>query len=481
MAGNIHVAAKMKVYHNLTMDDGYTQIKDQSKVEIDHEASVFISTPAYRHALQLLEVSGLLFITGPACSGKTSIATALLRHYQQQDRTPLVLHRYGEFRQHVGGDRRQVILLEDIFGDGEFLYKRYKKWSQALTVLRVFCEQKKCIAIITIHDTVITELKEKCNFEEKFTDSPVLDLKKSDALTATEKSDMLEKHVHKAGKTLTESILQDILVVDTSKHMFPKCCKDFVQSVDTNVLLKDIFTDGTSVMSTPYVEHDAPARVDELMNAVKAGDADSLRDLLHRGVSAMSKDDDGNHPLHQASKCGNVEVARILVAWNADVNAVDFRMHTALHYASSMGHKDVVCFLLKKGADINVAEKDGWTAVHLAASKGHTGILELLITNNATQSNNAVNVPTVTGDTPLHVACTSRQLGTVKMLLQSGADPHASDQDGKTPLHTACFHGCIDIAYVLMQYGASLEAKDKLDNVSILLSCDRHMIHINRL
>ncbi|XP_070179054.1 uncharacterized protein [Littorina saxatilis] len=403
MEGNIHFAAQMEVSHNLTqnlsrinqiikpriygnyvdasttntMEDmsGYTQIKDQSQVEINREASLFTSTPAYRDALQQLEASGLLFITGPAGSGKTSIATALLRHYQQQDRTPLVLHRYEEFRHHVGGDRRQVILLEDIFGDEEFLYKRYKKWSRAVAVLREFCKQKKCIAVITIRDTVIAGLKAKCNSKHIVSNLPILEIEKSKTPTDSEKTELLHKHTKEAGKILTSSVVRDILVVDTSKHMFPKCCRDFAESVDINVSLKDIFKDDIFIISTPLSNQDVEALTEELMNAVQGGDVHHLRQLLQRGVSVMSEDIHENLPLHVASKSGNLQVVELLLDWIADINAKDAYQYTALHNACSMGWVEVVRLLLKKKADVDVAEKSGWTAVHFAArgSRGHTG------------------------------------------------------------------------------------------------------------
>ena len=42
------------------------------------------------------------------------------------------------------------------------------------------------------------------------------------------------------------------------------------------------------------------------------------------------------------------------------------------------------------------------------------------------------------GDTPLHLAAAALQLGTVKILLQSGANPNAENRRGATPIHYAC-------------------------------------------
>lgn len=45
------------------------------------------------------------------------------------------------------------------------------------------------------------------------------------------------------------------------------------------------------------------------------------------------------------------------------------------------------------------------------------------------------------GETPLCTACLQGQLGVVRVLLASGADPRIADEDGTTPLHNAASGG----------------------------------------
>lgn len=68
------------------------------------------------------------------------------------------------------------------------------------------------------------------------------------------------------------------------------------------------------------------------------------------------------------------------------------------------------------------------------------------------------------GRTPLHYAAAARDLGQVRQLLASGADPRASDDDGWTPLHFAAQESATDVAATLLGAGAPVDARDANGN-----------------
>ena len=49
----------------------------------------------------------------------------------------------------------------------------------------------------------------------------------------------------------------------------------------------------------------------------------------------------------------------------------------------SEGHKDVAELLLANKAEVNAKDNNGWTPLHLAAPKGHKDVAELLLANKA--------------------------------------------------------------------------------------------------
>jgi ankyrin repeat protein len=81
---------------------------------------------------------------------------------------------------------------------------------------------------------------------------------------------------------------------------------------------------------------------DNLLEAVRTGDATAVEELLEKGVSAESRGAKGCTPLHLACEQGDVEIARLLLGHGADIEARDDRGRVPLHMAAENGHFDVV-------------------------------------------------------------------------------------------------------------------------------------------
>jgi ankyrin repeat protein len=90
--------------------------------------------------------------------------------------------------------------------------------------------------------------------------------------------------------------------------------------------------------------------------------------LLSRGANVNAKTKNGLTALHAAAEKGYVEVVKVLLEYNADVNSKskDEYGRTALHFASKGGHEQIVTVLLEHGSDINIMSKDNLTPLNLA-------------------------------------------------------------------------------------------------------------------
>ena len=85
-----------------------------------------------------------------------------------------------------------------------------------------------------------------------------------------------------------------------------------------------------------------------------------------------------NTPLMVAAAHGYDDVAAILVAAGADVNAIGRIGNTALIYAAQSGHAEVVRVLIDSDASVDVENEFGNDAGGLARSYGFAGILDLI-------------------------------------------------------------------------------------------------------
>ena len=71
-------------------------------------------------------------------------------------------------------------------------------------------------------------------------------------------------------------------------------------------------------------------------------------------------------PLNSAIRGDHKEIAELLIAKGANVNAKDYRGGTPLHRATGEGHMEIVELLIVKGADVNSKNKDDKTPLDWA-------------------------------------------------------------------------------------------------------------------
>jgi ankyrin repeat protein len=133
--------------------------------------------------------------------------------------------------------------------------------------------------------------------------------------------------------------------------------------------------------------------------ATRTSGASTARLLVSRGAQLDARDKAGRTPLIAAVLADNVEVADVLLAAGADLEAVDSNLGASpLSWAACWGRFKAAKFLLSKGAQIN----------------RRTG---------------------PDGDTPLHRAAMCCKVpDMVKYLVANGADVNATNSKGLTPI-----------------------------------------------
>jgi ankyrin repeat protein len=122
----------------------------------------------------------------------------------------------------------------------------------------------------------------------------------------------------------------------------------------------------------------------EIHEAVKRGDVDRVKALIIENPRVVfNQDDTGWTPLHLAAQKGFKDIAELLLANKAEVNARSKRGDTPLHWAAGNGHKEIVELLLGNQADVNAQDNGGWTPLHMAARPGYQEVLQVLLANKA--------------------------------------------------------------------------------------------------
>ena len=205
------------------------------------------------------------------------------------------------------------------------------------------------------------------------------------------------------------------------------------------------------------------------------GDVKKVRLLIDRGADVHASSQLGRTPLLVAASAnGTAETIRLLLDAGADVNGADSLGVTPLIAAASVDNAEVAKLLLAKGAEVNARANVGQSATALmgAAFNGNAEVTRLLLARKAkldvvsadrgaTVKNGAVLFGNVTA---LHMATSSGNAEVVKLLLNAGAAVDAPDARGMTALMWSVSTDRPDprIVRMLLDKGANPSVQSKL-------------------
>ena len=153
--------------------------------------------------------------------------------------------------------------------------------------------------------------------------------------------------------------------------------------------------------------------------------------LIQGGASLHAKDFAGREPIHWAAQFARPDVIRLLLEHGCDVNVCDAKGHTPLHWATGATAFIRVCdmtdpkaldcvqLLVERGADVNARGSDGNVSLH--------GVAVMPDMEQRLIDGTLKFPPEIPGTV----------LAIVRFLLQHGADPAISNNDGVSPLGIA--------------------------------------------
>jgi len=181
-----------------------------------------------------------------------------------------------------------------------------------------------------------------------------------------------------------------------------------------------------------------------------------VRRLVVAGAKTSIRDQEGNTPLHLASKRGHLQCAEAIlrpisaeesqaspgsVNWEQEnlqgiLNQKNFNGEHCLHLATYGEHFDFIRFLCWSGADMNATEgRSGKTALHYAVNKRQEPLVQLLATPRlAGGCEVEMNIRDWAGRTPLQCARINGDEVIIALLASLGAETSMESEDSNEEL-----------------------------------------------
>ena len=155
--------------------------------------------------------------------------------------------------------------------------------------------------------------------------------------------------------------------------------------------------------------------------------------LLKRGVHPSASDRQGNNSLHRICVIGNNadgDFIEFLLSHGVSVNDKNKKGMTPLHIACMTSRGDnkleIIKILLKHNADVNKEDNNETIPLQWASIKNNPETIKILIENGAN-----INHQDIVGDTALHGAYALKASKNVQLLLANGADTAIRNNAGQ--------------------------------------------------
>ncbi|MGM7679643.1 ankyrin repeat domain-containing protein [Microbacterium sp. A94] len=186
-----------------------------------------------------------------------------------------------------------------------------------------------------------------------------------------------------------------------------------------------------------------------LLTAAQAGDADAAALALRAGANLETRNDLEQTPLLLASTYDHVEVARLLVALGADVDALDHQHDTPWLVTGVTGSVAMLEALLPADPDMSIPNRFGGLSPIPAGERGHADYIKRVVSTGVDLDHVNNLGWTALLETVIFGDGSTRYQDIVATLIDAGADVTIADKNGVTPLEHAQSRGFGEIAAAL--------------------------------
>lgn len=224
----------------------------------------------------------------------------------------------------------------------------------------------------------------------------------------------------------------------------------------------------------------ASAQGTALRQAVLNGHRAAAQLLLDHGADVNSPGNDGTTSLHVAARAGFTNLAQFLLSRGARVDAVDNRGRTALHIAAvSDDGIEMAKLLVANGANLNAQDETDTTPLVAAIQRKGIAMGRFLLDHGADPNiaRSSSRLDRSSQFHPLYLALSSGARDLVEPLLRAGANPNAigrSEGNNLTrpPLAQAIIDGATNAVPIFLKYKADPNIRDQSGSTPVFYATE---------
>jgi ankyrin repeat protein len=208
--------------------------------------------------------------------------------------------------------------------------------------------------------------------------------------------------------------------------------------------------------------------------ACKAGNHDLIETLVKLGAEIYPESEKTSNLFYRLAAEGKltVEMTKLLVNYNVNVDKVDANGVNSLHILSQGGDFENLEFLIRFGVDVNILNNQNRNALHYAVlTPSNANVINLLVASGVD-----INGKDINGATPLHLATKIKNCENIELLIKRGANVVAVNHRGRSALHFAVtVPSNADVITLLGGEGVDIDCRDATGFTPLHLAYKREM------
>jgi ankyrin repeat protein len=196
----------------------------------------------------------------------------------------------------------------------------------------------------------------------------------------------------------------------------------------------------------------SPAKELQLMEAIEAGNLESVRALIVKGADLNYRGTHGETPLIKSMLCDDPRICLFLLESGADANLATLNGYSPLTFACLQNNFEYVRTLLKFRASVSQKTEEGWTPLLVASTNPS------IFFDNMDHEFYKKLIEIVYKYSHYHPDF--NPVRTASLLLAAGANPNESNMFGTTSLMAASSMGNYQIVKLLLEQKTAIDLRD---------------------